>query len=212
MPIRPCPHLFRSWTGLQWPVAWHAPSIFAASIDELVYVCRACKFTRVTSTPQCYYPVAKTTEASFLSVDSRCLTEKINPLLRTRPQNTGIHDECEVRYRVFAARVCWRRITSPVSVKPVTDSAVPGSGEKQPLRNFGWFAYRCLRKYIHFRRLAHKWGETRWIKFYTADWHGQRSVLSQLCVSSTTLGDTQRMLGLLGAAPGVVTYLRRKHR
>ena len=56
---------------------------------------------------QCYYPVAKTTEASasFLSVDSR-LTEKINPLLRTRPQNTGIHDECEVRYRVFAARVC----------------------------------------------------------------------------------------------------------
>ena len=83
-------------------------SIFAASIDELVYVCRACKFTRVASMQQCYYPVAKTTEASasFLSVDSRCLTEKMNPPLRTRPQNTGIHDECEVRYRVFAARVC----------------------------------------------------------------------------------------------------------
>ena len=48
-----------------------------------------------------------TASASFLSVDSRCLTEKINPLLRTRPQqNTGIHDECEGRYRVFAARVC----------------------------------------------------------------------------------------------------------
>ena len=64
---------------------------------------------RVASMQQCYYPVAKTTEASgpsFLSVDSRCLTVKINPLLRTRVQNTGIHDECEVRYRVFAARVC----------------------------------------------------------------------------------------------------------
>ena len=48
---------------------------------------------------QCYYPVAKTIEASasFLSVHSRCQTEKINPLLRTRPQNTGIHNECEVR-------------------------------------------------------------------------------------------------------------------
>ena len=67
-------------------------------------------------------------------------------------------------------------------------------------------------KYIHFRWLAHKWGETWWITLFTADWHGQRSVLSQLCVSSTTLGDTQRMLGLLGAAPGVVTYFRRKHR
>ena len=57
---------------------------------------------------KCYYPVAKTTaSASFLSVESRCLTEKINPLLGTRPQqNTGIHDECEVRYRVFSARVC----------------------------------------------------------------------------------------------------------
>ena len=29
------------------------------------------------------------------------------------------------------------RNTTPVSAKPVTDSAVPGSGEKQPLRNFG---------------------------------------------------------------------------
>ena len=134
------------------------------------------------------YPVAKTTEAqaSFLSVDSCCLTEKINPLLRTRPQNTGIHHECEVRYCVFAARVCWRRITSPVSVKPVTDSAVPGSGAKQPLRNFGWFAYRCLRKYIHFRWLAHKWGETRWIRItlFTADWHGKRRVLYQLDFST----------------------------
>ena len=78
--------------------------MFAASIDEIVYVCRAFKFTRVASAAA---------SASFLSVDSRCLTEKMYPRLRTRPQNTGIHDECEVRYRklvgryrVFAARVC----------------------------------------------------------------------------------------------------------
>ena len=32
-------------------------------------------------------------------------------------------------------------------------------------------------------------------------------VLSQLSVSSTMLGDSQRMLGLLRAAPGVVTSL-----
>ena len=68
---------------------------------------------RVASMQQCYYPVTKTTEASasFLSVDSRCLTEKMNPLLRTRPQNTGIHDECEVRYRpanAGATRSCPR--------------------------------------------------------------------------------------------------------
>ena len=37
-------------------------------------------------------------------------------------------------------------------------------------------------------------------------------VLSQLSVSSTTLGDNLRMLGLLRAAPGVVTYFRWKHR
>ena len=37
----------------------------------------------------------------------------------------------------------------------------------------------------------------------------KRCIISVKCVTSTTLGDTQRMLGLLGAAPGVVSYFRR---
>ena len=85
---------------------------------------------RVASTQQnVIIPWRKTTaSASFLSVDSRCMNEEIYPLLRTQPKNMAIHDECEVRYRkwvgrydVFAARVCLRRITSPVSGKPVTE-------------------------------------------------------------------------------------------
>ena len=79
---------------------------------------------------------------------------KINPLLRTRPQqNTGIHDECEVRYRCLFVN---SELRVPSAAQWLTDSAV--AGEKQPLRNFSWFAYRCLRKYIHFRSLAHKRG------------------------------------------------------
>ena len=38
----------------------------------------------------------------------------------------------------------------------------------------------------------------------------KKCIISVKCVNSTTLGDTQRMLGLLGAAPGVVSYFRRK--
>ena len=54
-----------------------------------------------------------TASASFLSVDSRCLTEKINPLLRTRPQqNTGIHDECGTVCFPLEF-VCKLRITNP---------------------------------------------------------------------------------------------------
>ena len=152
-----------------------------------------------------------TASASFLSVDSRCLTEKINPLLRMRPQQyTGIHDECEVRYRVFAARVgCKLRITSSVS-GPVTEWQ-SATGEKQPLRNFSWFAYRCLWKYIHFRSLAHKrgWDTMNYTVYCRLAWPN-KCIISVKCVTSTTLGDTQRMLGLLGAAPGVVTNFRRK--
>ena len=104
--------------------------------------------------------------------------------------------------------VCKLRITNPVS-GPVTDSAV--AGEKHPLRNFSWFACRCLRKYIHFRSLAHKrgWDTINYTVYWRLAWP-KKCIISVKCVTSTMLGDTQRMLGLLGAAPGVVTYFRRK--
>ena len=38
----------------------------------------------------------------------------------------------------------------------------------------------------------------------------KKCIISVKCVTSTTLGDTLRMLGLLRAAPGVVSYFRRK--
>ena len=38
----------------------------------------------------------------------------------------------------------------------------------------------------------------------------KKCIISVKCVTSTTLGDTQRMLGLLRGAPGVVSYFRRK--
>ena len=38
----------------------------------------------------------------------------------------------------------------------------------------------------------------------------KKCIISVKCVTSTTLGDPQRMLGLLRGAPGVVSYFRRK--
>ena len=104
--------------------------------------------------------------------------------------------------------VCKLRITNPV-IGPVTDSGV--AGKKHPLRNFSWFACRCLRKYIHFRSLAHKrgWDTINYTVYLRLAWP-KKCIISVKCVTSTMLGDTQRMLGLLGAAPGVVTYFRRK--
>ena len=79
--------------------AWTPCLSIAASIDELVYVCRACKFTRIASTQQCYYTAAKNNRfghrprfyRSILVVCS--LTEKINRFcgrgLKTRGYTTN---------------------------------------------------------------------------------------------------------------------------
>ena len=63
----------------------------------------------------------------------------------------------------------------------------------------------------HFLSLAHKrgWDTMNDTVYCRLAWP-KKCIISVKCVNSTTLGDTQRMLGLLGAAPGVVSYFRRK--